>query len=163
MSIFSWFDHTGADSVNHDSFNNDSFDSNHHLDSETYHHNVLDAHHTGLDSHHHMESNHHSQDFGFDTHHHIEVLDGHEDGHFDYPGGHHVGDYDYFDHGNFDTILHYSDPLLHSQHYHCNHLAFHNPDLVHVDGYMKSDGTLVAGHVRTVPDGIEENNFSYHK
>lgn len=33
---------------------------------------------------------------------------------------------------------------------------------VHVNGYYKSDGTYVEPHTRTAPDGIKENNFSYH-
>lgn len=33
--------------------------------------------------------------------------------------------------------------------------------LVHVNGYTKKNGTYVAPYVRTDPDGIESNNFSY--
>lgn len=33
--------------------------------------------------------------------------------------------------------------------------------LVHVDGYFKGNGTYVMPHVRTSPDGIPFNNFSY--
>jgi len=33
--------------------------------------------------------------------------------------------------------------------------------LVHVNGYYKSNGTYVAPHYRTNPDGIKWNNFSY--
>ena len=33
--------------------------------------------------------------------------------------------------------------------------------LVHVKGYTKINGTYVAPHVRTNPDGIKSNNFSY--
>ena len=32
---------------------------------------------------------------------------------------------------------------------------------VHVDGYVKSNGTYVAPHVRTYPDGIQSNNLSW--
>ena len=33
--------------------------------------------------------------------------------------------------------------------------------LVSVDGYYKSNGTFVAPHFRTSPDGNPYNNFSY--
>lgn len=36
-----------------------------------------------------------------------------------------------------------------------------NPELVHVDGYFRDDGTYVQEHYRTAPDGIKENNLSY--
>ena len=32
---------------------------------------------------------------------------------------------------------------------------------VHVRGYYRKDGTYVAPHVRSSPDGIKENNYSY--
>lgn len=34
---------------------------------------------------------------------------------------------------------------------------------VHVRGYVKKDGTYVAPHIRSNPDGIKENNYSYPK
>lgn len=36
------------------------------------------------------------------------------------------------------------------------------PGVHEVSGYTRSDGTEVDGYLRTNPDGIEENNFSYH-
>lgn len=33
---------------------------------------------------------------------------------------------------------------------------------VHVNGYYKSNGTYVQPHTRTAPDGIKNNNLSYH-
>ncbi|QKY91271.1 hypothetical protein [Acinetobacter sp. NEB 394] len=35
------------------------------------------------------------------------------------------------------------------------------PGVHEVSGYTRSDGTEVDGYLRTNPDGIEENNFSY--
>ncbi len=32
---------------------------------------------------------------------------------------------------------------------------------VHVRGYTRSNGTYVEPHVRSAPDGIVENNYSY--
>ena len=32
---------------------------------------------------------------------------------------------------------------------------------VHVRGYYRNDGTYVQPHVRSAPDGIKENNYSY--
>lgn len=32
---------------------------------------------------------------------------------------------------------------------------------VHVDGYYRSNGTYVAPHVRSAPDGNPYNNYSY--
>lgn len=36
------------------------------------------------------------------------------------------------------------------------------PGVHEVSGYTRDDGTEVSGYLRTNPDGIEENNFSYH-
>lgn len=68
--------------------------------------------------------------------------------------------------GNIDSMLSHSDPLIHAQDYHCHHLDIGdniNPHLVHVNSYMKSDGSIVDCHFRTAPDGILENNLSYNK
>ena len=32
---------------------------------------------------------------------------------------------------------------------------------VHVRGYFRKDGTYVSPHIRSSPDGIKENNYSY--
>lgn len=37
-----------------------------------------------------------------------------------------------------------------------------DPGLVDVSGYFRSNGTWVAPYIRTAPDGIPWNNFSYH-
>lgn len=79
--------------------------------------------------------------------------------------------------GNSHDILNYNDPLAHSHEYLCNpfditgkhihvpgcgHMSA-NPDLVHVDGYTRADGTYVEEHWRTAPDGDPTNNFSSFK
>lgn len=40
--------------------------------------------------------------------------------------------------------------------------AFADPGTVDVSGYFRSNGTWVAPYIRTAPDGIPWNNFSYH-
>ena len=67
------------------------------------------------------------------------------------------------DHGNAHCILCEVDPLVHAHNYRTSPLVFDldGRPLVHVDSYIKSDGTLVDSHFRTWPDGIEENNISF--
>ena len=36
-----------------------------------------------------------------------------------------------------------------------------NSDLVEVDSYERADGTVVASHYRTAPDGDPTNNLSF--
>lgn len=38
---------------------------------------------------------------------------------------------------------------------------YSNPGVHEVSGYTRADGVEVDGYLRTNPDGIEENNFSY--
>lgn len=72
----------------------------------------------------------------------------------------------HYDVGNANEMMNCSDPLIHSSKYHCAPLRLHdldfsNPPLVHVDGYVKDDGTYVQEHFRTAPNGIKEDNLSY--
>lgn len=74
----------------------------------------------------------------------------------------------YYDVGNAHEMINYSDPLIHSGEYHCAPLHLHavdlaNQPLVHVDGYVKDDGTYVHEHLRTAPNGIKEDNISYQE
>lgn len=74
----------------------------------------------------------------------------------------------YYDVGNAHEIINYSDPLIHSSEYHCAPLHLHAVDLssqplVHVDGYVKGDGTYVHDYLRTAPNGIKEDNLSYQE
>lgn len=68
----------------------------------------------------------------------------------------------YADHGNAHCILCKVDPLVHAHSYHAHPLIFGDDGrpLVHVDGYMKQDGTYVEEHYRTLPDGNPYNNLS---
>ncbi len=68
----------------------------------------------------------------------------------------------YADHGNAHCILCEVDPLAHAHNYHAYPLIFGEDGrpLVHVDGYMRSDGTYVGEHYRTLPDGNPYNNLS---
>ncbi len=68
----------------------------------------------------------------------------------------------YPDHGNAHCILCEVDPLAHAHNYHAHPLIFGEDGrpLVHVDGYMRSDGTYVGEHYRTLPDGNPYNNLS---
>ena len=74
---------------------------------------------------------------------------------------HDSGDF-YADHGNAHCILCKVDPLVHAHSYHAHPLIFGEDGrpLVHVDGYMKQDGTYVQEHYRTLPDGDLRNNLS---
>lgn len=70
--------------------------------------------------------------------------------------------------GNVHEMISYSDPLIHSSEYQCTPLHLHALDLssqplVHVDGYVKDDGTYVHDHFRTAPNGIKEDNLSYQE
>lgn len=69
---------------------------------------------------------------------------------------------DYSDQGNAHCILCEVDPLVHAHNYHAHPLIFGDDGrpLVHVDGYMKHDGTYVQEHYRTLPDGNPYNNLS---
>lgn len=44
-----------------------------------------------------------------------------------------------------------------------NYVPDGNPDLVHVDGYYRQDGTYVHSHVRTSPNNNVGDNISAHK
>lgn len=107
---------------------------------------------------------------GIDHHHPVAFWDGNGDNHeyIDDHGMVHpiVDSHSYDDDGNFNEILNHHDPLAHSGDYHCHHFFLHNPSInphyVHVNGYFRGDGTYVQDHLRTMPDGIEENNISFH-
>lgn len=115
---------------------------------------------------------HDAHDHGFTDTHPVAIWDGHGD-HPTIIDNHGMlhdfsSDFEYGHEGNFDTIMHHIDPLAHAHDYHCHHFELThdhpiNPHLIHIDGYFRHDGTYVNGHVRTMPDGIEENNISYHK
>ena len=150
-----------ADHGQHDEFSvYDSHSGVHGFD----HHGGVD----GFDPHGGVEGfDHHG---GIDHHHPVAFWDGHGDDHAyidDHGMTHLLPDHSYDDDGNINEILSHHDPLLHSANYHCHPFYFHipgvNPHLVHVQGYFRSDGTFVHDHLRTMPDGIEENNISYYK
>ncbi|MBM7702344.1 hypothetical protein [Metabacillus iocasae] len=79
-----------------------------------------------------------------------------------------------FDHplmsrGNEHICQHY-DPLLHANKFQMERLDLHHVKPHFVEGYVKSDGTVVDGYfrdgnghgyVRSNPDGILENNLNY--
>lgn len=69
-----------------------------------------------------------------------------------------------------ESILHYNDPLLHVNSLQMEPLQLHHVNPHYVEGYVRSDGTVVNGYfrdgdgdgyLRSNPDGIKENNLNY--
>lgn len=116
---------------------------------------------------------------GEDMHNDSGIVHYHDDYHYpaEMDNMHMYGDTGYLDmQGNAHEIMNYRDPLLHSAEYRCNPFdvtggsehqhypgcghQWHNHKRVHVDGYVRDDGTYVEEHWRTAPDGDFSNNIS---
>lgn len=66
----------------------------------------------------------------------------------------------YYDDGYVDDSESVADYSNSESYYHESYNS--GPGVHEVSSYTRDDGTEVSGYLRTNPDGIEENNFSYH-